>query len=447
MSIKEKGEGKGACSSSEDVLLDRISTACSKFRDPPPGKKLIGGFLDNSGVITEDDPVSLLLKEIRALLELFQDTPFSRGIQTLNIRELRESAQAVFYCLCELFLLHSLAPVDAAFFDEDAAHVAFHEGVEILVDKGLAITVAGNNSDELKAREYKYMLSPYACRVLFRGREELIRPTAINRFGLIVPSQDIHPKRLIFPEDLQDRLRLASRAIAVDQFDRVVKELTDNGLRGGVTAILYDPPGTGKTEFVRQLALSTGRNLFQVDGARMDASYFGEKPRNIRDFFILVKYIQAILTRIPIIFIDEADGLLGRRVDSRSASDKEDNTCTNILLEEMNTFSGILFAATNNIATIDKAMYRRFLMKIEFPVPGRDVLTKIWQYKIPSITVEDAKALTERFPIAGGIIDNVVSLCLVEKIIDGKEPSLRRILQICDEQSTDTISRKRIGFA
>jgi hypothetical protein len=36
---------------------------------------------------------------------------------------------------------------------------------------------------------------------------------------------------------------------------------------------------------------------------------------------------------------------------------KEENTSSSVILEELNTFSGILFAATNFITTIDPAMY------------------------------------------------------------------------------------------
>ncbi len=118
----------------------------------------------------------------------------------------------------------------------------------------------------------------------------------------------------------------------------------------------------------------------------------------------------------------------------QKASDKEESTSTSIILEEMNTFCGILIAATNHITTIDPAMYRRFLMKIEFPVPGRDVLARIWRAKLPWITSEDAEALAERFPLSGGIIDNVAALCLLERIIDGKTPTLDQILRHCAEQ-------------
>ena len=90
--------------------------------------------------------------------------------------------------------------------------------------------------------------------------------------------------------------------------------------------------------------------------------------------------------------MDEADGILGRRVQVEKAADKEENTTVNVILEELNTFTGTLLAATNNIANLDPAMYRR-------------------------------------------VIDNVAALCLLERIIDGATPILEQIQRHCAEQS------------
>ena len=420
----------------EEQLLFRFSWACKQFREN----------CEKNALAVDGHPVAWLIREVREMMSQYPETRFVLGLQTLGVIRLPVMAQCVLFCLCERFLAKPLEPVDSLSFISDAAQYAFRKGIDLLVGQGLAVAVAVNNSAESKATKDNYLLSPEVCRVLFRGREDLIRTTVMAQFGAITASRDIRERTLIFPEDLRDRLRLVSRAVAADQFDRVAKELTENGLRGGITVILYGPPGTGKTEFVRQLALASGRDLFMVDSAKLDASYFGEKPRNLRDFFRIVRYVQAISNLAPIIFIDEADALLGRRVAVEKASDKEENTSASIILEELNTFSGILFAATNFITTIDPAMYRRFLMKIEFPVPGRDVLAKIWRAKLPWITAEDAEALAARFPLSGGIIDNVVSLSLLEKIVDGQNPSLAQISRYCEEQCIESKSRKKIGF-
>ena len=419
----------------EERLLLRFSWCCKQYRENT----------DENAFLSAGQPTAWLVGEVKDMLNVFQGTRFVHGLLMLGTTAFPMFSQAVFYCLCELFLTKPLEPANSSSFISDEANYAFRKGIEHLVGKGLVIAVAVNDPTESKAKKDHYLLSPEVCGVLFRGREELIRPTVAAQFGTITPSKDIRARTLIFPKDLQDRLRLVSQAVAADRFDRVVNELAQHGLRGGITVILYGPPGTGKTEFVRQLALTTGRNLYQVDGAKIDASYFGEKPRNLRDFFLLVRYMQAISSLVPIVFIDEADALLGKRVAVEKASDKEENTSSSVILEELNSFSGILFAATNFISTIDPAMCRRFLMKVEFPIPGRDVLAKIWRAKLPWLSAEDAEALAERHPVSGGIIDNVASLCLLEKIIDGTTPTLDRILRLCHEQGGKERSTP-IGF-
>ena len=416
--------GKDLALTQEDRFLVRYTWCCQQFREN-----------HNENAFTRDGhPVAWLLREVMDMEAQFPGTRFVQGLQALAIRSFPVLPQAVFHCLCELFLSKPLVPMESSSFATDAANYAFHEGIDFLVGQGLVIAVAVNKSDESKATKDNYLLAPHVCGMLFRGREELIRPTVIAQFGALILAKSIPAKELIFPDTLRDRLRQVSRALAADQFERVVSELAKNGQRSGITVLLYGPPGTGKTEFVHQLARITGRNIFLVDCAKLDASYYGEKPRNLRDFFRLARYVSAISLQVPIIFIDEADGLLGRRVQVEKAVDKEENTTVNIILEELNSFSGILLAATNHITNLDPAMNRRFLLKAEFPVPGRDVLSRIWRSKLPWLKPEDAEALADRFPLSGGVIDNVISLCLLEKVVDRKEPTLERILRHCTEQ-------------
>ena len=438
--MAEKGttlnQGKEAVLQAENYLLKRISECCHKFRT--------GTFF--SDFSEGNDPLTWLSTVIWGLVNQHPESRFVQGLLYIGVPALPQDAMAVFFCLCELFLDKPLAPADASAFETGYAQAVFDGGIEPLVGAGMVIAVAVNNPDESRARKDIYLLSPEVCGSLFRGREYMIRPSIVAQFGTLVPWMSIRRTTLIYPDRLLERISLITQAVSGNRYDQVVSELKEHGLRSGVTALLYGPPGTGKTEFVRQLALTTERNLIQVDCAKLDATYFGEKPRNLRDFFRLARYASAISVRVPIIFVDEADGLLGRRGENLRASDKEENSNVNIILEELNTFSGILLAATNHIANLDPAMSRRFLLKVEFPVPDRAVLVQIWRLKLPWLTEDEAGILAERFPLSAGVIDNVVGLCVLEKIVYGRNPSLEQILRLCESQSHGSNPRKRIGF-
>ena len=428
LQIKEK---PGHKLSLEDQFLTRFSWCCRKFRE--------------SSLIGEEKALPWLLGKINELMGLFPNTVFVKGLRSLRLSDLSEESQAVFFCLCELFAASPLEPANASSVMFRQSEETFENGIEALVGQGLVVSVAVNVAEESKASKDNYLISPEVCGKLFHGREELIRPTVVAQFGMLKLSKNIPPKELIFPDNLQARLHLISEAVLPEHFDQVVAELARHGMRSSVTALLYGPPGTGKTKFVCQLAKNTGRNLLQVDCAKLDATYYGEKPRNLRNFFRLTRYASAISSLVPIVFVDEADGIFGRRVQVEKAADKEENTTANIILEELNTFNGILLAATNNIANLDPAMNRRFLLKAEFPVPSIPTLARIWQSKLPWLNPDEADTLAERFPISGGVIDNVVSLCHLEIIICGKEPSLNRIQQLCVEQS-GKVRSVPIGF-
>lgn len=427
-----------------DFLLKEIRRLCADFRTGDPDEEL-----DNSGVfpVRTNFTTSGLNARIRGMLERFPDTAFAKGVDELAVSALPEAAQAVFYCFTELFLSQPISPVDVSYFESIPANFAFKAGIDILLRKGLVISVSVNNPDDSNARKDRYILSPFACSRLFRGREDLVSASVAVQFGTVLPWTGIQKKELIFSEDLQEHLRLISMAVSRDRFEAVRQGLQRNGFRSGLTFLLSGPPGTGKTEFVRQLARSERRNIFLVDAAKMDGSYFGEKPRNLRDLFLFSRYMSAIMQVEPIIFIDEADSLLGRRVEVTKSSDREENLSSNIILEELNSFSGILFAATNNLSGLDPAMLRRFLLRAVFPVPDPSVRVRIWRSKLPFLTESEAADLAGHFSLSGGLMDNVASLCLLERVVYGKDPSYDRLLRYCESQVTGTAKpTKKIGF-
>ena len=145
--------------------------------------------------------------------------------------------------------------------------------------------------------------------------------------------------------------------------------------------------------------------------------------------------------------MDEADGILSRRVEVHRSADKEANEIANIVLQELNSFSGILIATTNLLENIDQALYRRFLFKIKFDLPDAEVRKSIWARKLPWLPPSAIEDLAERFELSGGQIDNIASLCLIDRILNDHNPSLDEIVAYCHEQTPEKEGRRnRIGF-
>jgi SpoVK/Ycf46/Vps4 family AAA+-type ATPase len=190
--------------------------------------------------------------------------------------------------------------------------------------------------------------------------------------------------------------------------------------------------------------------LLIVDTSKLVGSYVGESERNYRDLFRNFRYIEAVSSRAPIMFMDEADGFLGKRIAGAGNSrDRYVNIIQNIILEELNDFEGILLATTNLSSNLDDAMDRRFLVKIQFDIPDENTRKKIWKSRLPKVTDEDLAVVARDFSFSGGHIDNVATQAIIESIMNGTNTvTLESLIKYCkDEDSfTNKDSRKRIGF-
>ena len=121
--------------------------------------------------------------------------------------------------------------------------------------------------------------------------------------------------------------------------------------------LLFGPPGTGKTEFVKFLGKELDRKVHAVKGSDLLSKWVGESEQNIAYAFRRAEIEHAIL------FFDEVDGLLQ---DRESATANWQVSQVNEILQQMENFGGIMVAATNFSKNLDPATMRRFTFKLEF---------------------------------------------------------------------------------
>ena len=72
--------------------------------------------------------------------------------------------------------------------------------------------------------------------------------------------------------------------------------------------LMFGPPGTGKTEFVKHLGKELDRKVLVMKGSDLLSKYVGESEQNI------AKAFQRAETEHVILFFDEIDGLVQNRL-------------------------------------------------------------------------------------------------------------------------------------
>ncbi len=295
-------------------------------------------------------------------------------------------------------------------------------------------------------------------KLTYKGREDrsgAYTPKIRNNDHLKVKSDrdlrshiDISEKELFYNSAEREQIERISVLISKEGFENVKTRLSESGLRCGICCLLYGAPGTGKTETVLQLARRTGRDIFQVNIAGLRDKFVGESEKNIKMVFNRYKRSCQCSEHIPILLFNEADAIFGCRFETlHSSVEKMDNAIQNIILQEMETFEGIMIATTNLTDNLDSAFDRRFLYKVEFTNPGVEARAKIWHSLLPEMDIEECAIFAKEFNLSGGQIENVARKCKIEYVLTGVSADNSKISKFCKEEYlTRRTAHRRVGF-
>jgi SpoVK/Ycf46/Vps4 family AAA+-type ATPase len=145
----------------------------------------------------------------------------------------------------------------------------------------------------------------------------------------------------------------------------------------------YGAPGTGKTLTAEAFAGSLSQPIIKLGIAELESKFMGETSKNIQAVFKAATEASAVL------FFDEADTLLGKRLSSVTQGiDNEVNAMRSTLLIELERFSGITIFATNFAKNYDEAFRSRISHHIHFDLPDLEARKKLW-----------AKMLVDQIPL------------------------------------------------
>ncbi|KAL8725660.1 MAG: hypothetical protein Q9181_006333, partial [Wetmoreana brouardii] len=182
--------------------------------------------------------------------------------------------------------------------------------------------------------------------------------------------------------------------------------------------LLYGPPGTGKTLLAKAVAKESGATVLEVSGAagpRLSSTagtllfptfrllsvdsnvldihdkWVGESEKNIRAIFSLARKLKPC-----IVFIDEADAILGSRNHSNNRGSHR--TVINQFLREwdgMNELSAFIMVATNRPFDLDEASLRRLPRRMLVDLPTEEDREEILKIHLKDERVDPEVSLAK----------------------------------------------------
>jgi SpoVK/Ycf46/Vps4 family AAA+-type ATPase len=195
----------------------------------------------------------------------------------------------------------------------------------------------------------------------------------------------------------------------------------------GFCILFSGPSGTGKTITAEAIARELGQPLHIINYSQVEDMWLGNSEKRIVEIFRHANKKRGVL------LFDEADFLLTRR---GSVAEREYeggggsrylNREVNILLQELDRFSGIAIFSTNFSINLDRAFERRIPFRVLFENPDATVREKLWRVHIPENVIlgkdVDLKSISTRYEFNGGEIRNIVRNSVIKAFIesDGAE--------------------------
>lgn len=191
-------------------------------------------------------------------------------------------------------------------------------------------------------------------------------------------------KEIVLAKEARERIEEAlalPRALASGAADWGL----DQSLLGSPGAVLlfHGQPGTGKTLCAEAIAGELGKSLWRLRVDELLSRWVGETEKNLAAVFRKAREAG------DVVLLDEADSVLAAR---SGQSQRWETSMTNLLLQEIERFPGVLVLTTNRPDSLDPALERRVLAKVELGMPGEKERLELWKRHLPA-----------RIPFAPGV--------------------------------------------
>lgn len=264
-----------------------------------------------------------------------------------------------------------------------------------------------------------------------RNQEMVPRRLVPSRASMSLPGETLLPSTTL-PADKESGVRLVEvvfpetpaleRPFLPPQLDRAVQLLMDEWksaaeLRAvdaepSMSVLLTGAPGTGKTTLALWMSAQIGLPVVIARVDAMMSSFLGTTSRNIAQVFSFANRFRCVL------LLDELDSLAKVRDDPNEVG--EIKRVVNALLQNMDSRCaiGVTLGITNHPQLLDPAVWRRFAVQIEIPMP----------------VLEAREAIVRRVAAPVEVSDSLVAL--IAALLDGSAGSeVRSIVTLFKKRS------------
>ncbi len=244
---------------------------------------------------------------------------------------------------------------------------------------------------------------------------------------------------LVVPDSVMESLLSAVDLIKVEEkvFDHWNLRSIEPFPRSALN--FHGPSGTGKTLAAHAVASYLAKPILLASYAEIESKYVGDASKNIEAVFFAAERDGAIL------FIDEADSLLSRRLtDVTQGAEQAINSMRSQLLICLERYKGIAIFSTNLVENYDQAFQTR-MRYIQFPLPDQKSRRKIWERHLPSQLPLGKDVSLDELASLEGICGRDIKNAVIDTALRAARKGESLILQSQLIEAVERVKSSRVG--